>query len=248
MNLRDEQRDRLRRTIEWARKIEEHLADVREKHPGEVHFRPASTAISMIGLRADRPQRGKPSIKNLESLAANFEEEFRAHCIECEQGRTTPEKRLQSYLVSSAYRNERRMADLHVDGEDPPAFVTDELSLPVDGGRIVCDLLAVRGDRPAAVELKPAREMKRLVEQVTGYAALVEEHMDLFAELFGVVMGRPMDLRPPCEKWIVWPHPAGHHRDPREEELAALGIRVVGYTEVEGGFEFRVGRSLLHQR
>jgi hypothetical protein len=121
---------------------------------------------------------------------------------------------------------------------------TEGCVLPVDGGHMVCDLLALRGSRPVAIELKPGRAMKRLVEQVTGYAALVEEHRVLFANLFSVVLGRPVKLQSPCERWIVWPHPTGHHRDPREDELAGLGIRVVGYTEVEGGFGFRVGRAV----
>ncbi len=248
MNVRDAQRDRLRRTIEWARKIEEHLADVRARHLGQVHFRPSSTAVSMIGLRPDRPQRGKSSVTNLRRLTANFEQEFRTHCIDCDHRRTTPEKRLQSFLLSTAYHNDRRIMGLHDDAENPVVFITDELSLPVDDGEIVCDVLALNGERPVAMELKPARQMKRLVAQVTGYSALVEEHIDLFTELFGVVLDRPVDLRAPCEKWIVWPHPTGHDRDPREEELAGRGIRVVGYTEVEGGFAFRVGRSPLHER
>jgi hypothetical protein len=243
MTSRARQRDSLQSTIAWARQIEQHLALVRDRHLGGVHFRPSSTSVSMIGLHPDRPQRGKSSITNLARLAATFDAEFRRHCIDCDHGRPTPEKRLQSHLLANAYRHDRRMPDLHVDGAPPLTFVTDELSLPLDTGRIVCDLLALHGDRPAAIELKPGREMTRLVEQVTRYAALVDEHIDLFAELFTVVLGRTMDLHYPCERWIVWPHPRGHDRDPREDELASLGIRVVGYEENDGAFMFRVGRS-----
>lgn len=244
MTVRDEQRDRLRRTIGWARKVEELLAGARKQHLGEIHFRPASTGISMIGLRPDRPQRGKSGIKNLERLADEFDKLFREHCIECAHGRPTPEKRLQSYLVAEAYRNERRLQPLSADGSVPLLFVTDELSLPTSDGRIVCDLLALHGTRPVVIELKPAREMKRLVEQVTSYSALVEDHLDLFGELYSVILGSEVSLEAPCQRWIVWPAVNGHDRDPREDQLAELGIRVVGYAEAEGEFGFRTGRRV----
>jgi hypothetical protein len=81
--------------------------------------------------------------------ASNFEAEFRAHCVDCEHGRPTPEKHLQSWMVAEAYRNDRRQLPLAApDLASPLLFITDELVLPVDGGRIVCDLLAVSGDRP----------------------------------------------------------------------------------------------------
>jgi len=236
VTLRNQQRDRLQQTIDWARKTEETLAEVRRRHLGEVHFRPGSTGISMVGLRPDRPQRGKSAISNLNRLAADFERLFRKHCVDCDHGRPTPEKLLQSVLVAEAYRTGRKLASLC--GGDAPLFVTDELSLPVERGRIVCDLLALDGDRPAVIELKPARAMKRLVEQVTAYSALVDEHLDLFEALYSVVLGRPVSLMSPCERWIVWPAVPGRDRDPREDELAALGVRVVGYAESEGGFEF----------
>ena len=244
MNLRDQQRDRLQRTIDWARKIEDVLADVRQRHLGAVHFRPASTGISMVGLRPDRPQRGKSGITNLDRLAADFDELFREHCVDCDHGRPTPEKRLQSFLVAAAYRSERRLAPLSAGDEVPLVFVTDELSLPTEDGRIVCDLLALHGTRPVIIELKPAREMKRLVQQVTSYAALVEAHLDLFAELYSVILDDASSLEPPCERWIVWPAVEKHERDPREDELAELGIRVVGYTESDSGFAFDIGRRV----
>ncbi|MBK6919373.1 MAG: hypothetical protein IPH07_18400 [Deltaproteobacteria bacterium] len=245
MTTHDRQRERLQRTIEWARRIEAHLADVRDAHLGEVHFRPSSTAISIIGLRPDRPQRGKSTITNIVGLAANFEREYAEHCVACDHTRETPEKRLQSFLLAGACRNRRHIRDLQLDEQEAPLlFVTDELSLPVENGEIVCDILALHGDLPAAIELKPARQMKRLVEQVTDYAALVDEHADLFGELYSVILGRRVELHAPCERWIVWPHPVRNARHPREAELAALGVRVVGYAEIEEGFEFKIGRAV----
>ena len=49
-------------------------------------------------------------------------------------------------------------------------FVTDEIALPVEGGEIVCDILALRRDggrsTPVLLELKDDRLLTRLAEQV----------------------------------------------------------------------------------
>ena len=167
MSIRDDQRSRLRRTIEWARKIEEELAETRTSRLGEVHFRPSSTGISMVGLRPDRPQRGKSRIINLQRLASTFETKFQTHCVDCDQGRPTPEKRLQSFLISNAYRHARRLEDLSgADGDEELLFVTDELSLPTVEGDKCCDVLALHGNRPAVIELKPARKKRGLCRKV----------------------------------------------------------------------------------
>lgn len=247
MSIRDDQRSRLRRTIEWARKIEEELAEVRRSRLGEVHFRPSSTGISMVGLRPDRPQRGKSRITNPQRLASTFEREFQTHCVDCDHRRHTREKRLQSFLIGNAYRHARRLEELSGGkGDEELLFVTDELPLPTverpRGQR--CDILALHGNQPTVIELKPARNKEELVKQATGYARLVEEHLELFSELFSVVLSRKVKLCKPCQRWIVWPHPVGHDRDPQEDSLARLGIRVAGYTEVEDGFRFQVGRRV----
>ena len=124
---------------------------------------------------------------------------------------------------------------------------TNEISLPVESGKIVCDILALRGDHgrctPVLLELKDTRMLKRLVEQVEGYAALIDEDQDLFGDLYGALLGRDVAFDAPTEKWIVWPK-AGDDVDPREAELRDRGIRVVGYTEDgAGGYGFRVGGS-----
>jgi hypothetical protein len=94
------------------------------------------------------------------------------------------------------------------------------------------------------MELKSERLLTRRIGQVGGYAAIVNQHADLYGELFGALMGREVVLRGPTEKWIVWPA-AGEGPDPREAELGETGIRVVGYGETDdGGYVFRVGRGV----
>lgn len=258
MSVHDLQQRRLSDTISWARKIREHLQGVLDEHQGLVHFRPSSGGIAMVGLTPERPQRGKSAIKNLAKLAANFAAEFRKHCVDIEQEGLKAEKILQSWMIAEAYRNHRRMVSLNMASAATPSpvellFVTDEIAMPTtsDGkGRIVCDMLALRalvdGIVPVVVELKTERRLKRLVAQVRDYAALVDEHAGLFAELYSATLGKDLIFTGPCERWIVWPM-SGEDRDAREEEPATAGVRVVGYSPSSTGFDFRVGENPLRR-
>ena len=55
---------------------------------------------------------------------------------------------------------------------------------------------------------------------------MVDAHAELFAQLFGALLGRDVTFVGSPEKWIVWPA-AGEGRDPQEEKLAGHGTRVV---------------------
>ena len=112
---------------------------------------------------------------------------------------------------------------------------------------MVCDFLALRRGpdgycRPAVIELKSARQLSRLVDQVCGYAACMAQLSDEFAALYSAVLGESIAFDGPPECWIVWPK-KGETVDPREEELCQSGIRVVGYQAEGGGYTFRVGRA-----
>ena len=253
VDVTEQQREYLRNVIMWARGISEHLSDIHDRHRGRVHFRPSSGGVAMIGLLPQRPQRGRGGYKNLVRLAERFEDEFDRHCRHIDQGRPTPEKRLQSFLISEAYENGRLMISINeaTDRTQDPAvlyFATDELALPIGGRqRVVCDLLALRPAaagryRPVVIELKSAREMKRLLAQVNAYAAVIEAHTKLFGELFSTLLGRDIAIESECERWIVWPAlPSG--AEPREQELAEKGVRVVSYVERDNGFDLRAFRS-----
>ena len=205
---------RLQATIGWARKIRTTLQPVLEANRSRVHFRPSSTAVAMVGLLHDRPQRGKSGIRDLDRLVRNFEALFAEHCRDIEHGRVTGEKALQSALIREAYGNGRKLASVNVASEstDDPVdltFITDEIPLPVENGKMVCDILALRRDAgrstPVLIELKDDRMLARLVEQVDCYAALMDAHGDLFAELFGALLGE--DVRwEPSRGGALFPH------------------------------------------
>jgi ADP-ribosyl-[dinitrogen reductase] hydrolase len=249
MEVKLEQQRRLEETISSARKIRAHLQHVLKAHGHEVHFRPGSTGVAMVGLLHDRPQRGRSGIKDLEAFARSYESEFEKHCRSVTQGRPTGEKALQSFLISNAFEHNGRLHAINTasTSTNEPVeltFVTDEISLPIETSKIVCDVLALRRDHgrctPVLLELKDTRALGRLIKQVDTYAALIDEHAELFAQLFGALLGEDLRFDAPTEKWIVWPQ-AGERVDPREDELAAKQIRLVGYTGQPGKYAFRVG-------
>ncbi|MEI9937861.1 MAG: hypothetical protein WDO69_11640 [Pseudomonadota bacterium] len=205
----------------------------------------------MVGLLPDRPQRGKGGLTNLKSVGEGFEATFDAHCRNVEQGRVTGEKALQSHLIRKARTNGRRLASLNEASaatEDPVElwFITDEISLPSANGKVVCDILALRRDggrsTPVLIELKDSRQLTRLVAQIEGYAALIDLHADLFAELFSALLGEAIAFDGPTEKWIVWPAvaPSGG-ADPRTSQLLEQSIRLASYVLVDGRYSFVVG-------
>jgi len=187
---------------------------------------------------------------NLSRIADEFESMFATHCRDIDHGRVTGEKALQSFLISDAYSHQRRMRSLNQATQTTNApvelwFITDEIALPSERGKIVCDVLALRRDNgrctPVLLELEDARDLTQLVQQVSTYSDLINTHAAAFAELYGALLGEPIQFDAPAEQWIVWPA-AGLERDPREEQLSALGIRTVGYTEDPSKrYQFRVG-------
>ncbi len=241
------QREQLKETIEWARTISTDLGELQKSEGARVHFRPSSNGIAMVGLLPDRPQRGKTGITKSKQIAADFEKLFKKHCVDIGHGRKTPEKELQSFLISESYKNKRSIKPINAECDSPELiFVTDEIPVPSVPRKIVCDLLAARkvkgGYIPVLLELKSDRAKKRLIEQVESYSVIIDNHADLYAQLYSALLGRKVRFVGPCEKWIVWPL-AGKDKDPQEESFAELGVRVVGYEKEKNGFSFRVGKA-----
>jgi len=213
---------RLEATIDRADEIRKVLGTLQQARGHKVHFRPSATGVAMVGLTSDRPQRGKSGIRDLARLARNFEEAFKKHCLPDEQGRETPERALQSFLIRNALSNGRRMKALEAAVGKGPAlrFITDELSLPDGKGKVVCDLLALRDDdTPVVIELKSSRDRDRLVHQVTSYARIVDGHREEFSRLYSAVLGQPVALRHTAEMWLIWPPPAKGDRGPGDDDI-----------------------------
>lgn len=254
---RDTERKRLIQITDSAREIATHLSDILAAQTLPIHFRPSSDGVTLVGLDLTCPQLGRGGY-DAQRLRARYQEAFEAHCT-TPPGRDTPEKRLQSFLIRDAYQHGRRMAALmSAAGDDPTAdirFITDELALVTAGGdKLVCDLLAVRlpdGDparaTPVLIELKSARHMTRLVEQLTRFAGELHLYHKEFSQIASALLGMEVAFAREPELWMVW-RAAGKHLmpDPREEELGAQGIRVVQYVHdgdgADHGYRFHVGR------
>jgi len=246
------QRKQLEGTIHWASQLRETLQTLIELHGDRVHFRPSSSGVSTIGLLHERPQRGAGALTSLKQITEDFENFFARHCNPKDHGRKTGEKELQSFLIREAYMHRRLMEPINVESRKTTSpvelvFVTDEIALPLQTGKIVCDILAFRRESngtviPVLLELKDDRAMTRLIEQVDGYAALIDSHSDLFAQLYSALLGESLRFTKKTEKWIVWPS-SGQEIEPREQKYAEKGIRVVCYDQQGSQFSFRVGAA-----
>lgn len=247
MTFHPERDAAIRAAASWARRVREEHPAILASGGARAHIRPSSSGVTVIGLTPERPQRGSKCITNLARLERDFEEIYRTACLPEDHGRPTPEKRLQSALIRESLAHDRELVSLtdasnKTQSKAHLRFVTDELALPPD--KIVCDLLALREDDgacvPVVIELKSKRDLARLVEQTQKFAAIVDAHRAAFEELYAAVLGRSIAFSGPAERWIVWPGDA-KSRDPKEEQLRSVGVRVVSYSEDGGSYAFRCG-------
>lgn len=239
----------LRETTRWAARVREALGGLQEEHGDIVYFRPTTGGFTMVGLLPDKPQLGKSfsSPAALARVRENFGDEFKKWCDADVPARSTPEKRLQSFLIADALIHGRRMVALseamrEAGHEVDLTFLTDELVIPSIGRDQRVDLLCLEsgddGDRLAIIELKSERAMTELLGQTALYAELLTPHLERLAELASAILGRTLVLSGPIKKWAIWPGLPGRD-EPREREFAEAGVRLVGYEEGEGGFRFR---------
>jgi hypothetical protein len=238
MTRPEKQAARIDDILPWARLVGE-LRGTWRPDEQMVHLRPSGTGIRLVDLRQTRSQLDRGQI-TCQQDACETLRHLLDQTREVPPGRPTPEKRLQSWLIATAYHHQGQIAPLAHD----LTFITDEQWFPGERKDFVCDLLAVRGTAPVVIELKSVRQMTRAVEQLREAADLVDAHRGRFAMLFGAVLGRPVKLDRSCEKWLVWPAAAGHAVDPRARQLAGMGVRVVSYTERGQDFLFAVGPAV----
>ena len=244
-----EREERLERIIKSAEEMIPSAKNIQEDEKiQDVHFRPTSDGITIVSLNPESPQLGVPC-KDIEHIAENLKQLAKIS----QPGRSTPEKKLQSFLIRDAYNHGGKMACLKESRKTDPTveliFVTDEIFLPVGESKRGrgCDLLAVRntnaGPVPVLLELKSERKKKELVEQVETYSRLVNEHADRFGKLYSELLGRSIKFAGPCEKWIVWPEIPSKDLGPdeHEEALTQRGIRLVCYEQKGDEFSFHVG-------
>ena len=132
-DLLNDQRKHLKAVTYWADQIRNELSPILNTHSGQVHFRPNSRGFSMVGLLPKRPQRGRSGLRNAKRVAEDFLALFETYCVLPPQGRSTPEKELQSWMTAEAYRNNRQFLciDQSTTEDTHTLFVADELARTV---------------------------------------------------------------------------------------------------------------------
>lgn len=132
-------------------------------------------------------------------------------------------------------------------------FLTDELAIVTDDGKTVLDLMAVRQDGnigvPVVIELKSDRRLKRLTEQVSRAATLIDGNRSAFEQMIEAYWGEPTRLAAAAERWIIWPS-AGDDRhgdlDPREVACRSERVRLVTYDgNAKMGFHLHAANRIL---
>jgi hypothetical protein len=239
------QRRHLEELVARAERIHAVLGHLLAEHGNRVHFRPSATGVDMVGLTPERPFALRPAIKNVGRFVERFEEEFQRHCVDVPAGRVGAEQKLQAYLMRTAYPNRRRMLPLEHAAAESGApvqleFVTDDIVVPYMGRRFACDLLAVEtapeGAHAVVLEVGRKRGDPLNVQRVIDYARIVSHQSPVFSRLFSALLGRPITLVEPCQRWILWP--TATEPDTLEGELRANGIRLAEYEAA--GDEFRL--------
>lgn len=224
-------------TTGWATTVRSELGDIQGQEGHRVWFRPTTTGFGMVGLLIAKPQLGT-SYTSTAKVLTDFESEFSRQCDGPGPKRYTPEKRIQSYLVADALTHERRMEAL----DEALVFLTDELVIPSIEGDQRLDMLALRrlpqGARLVLIELKSERAMTELLRQAQTYSGFLDNHMTSLSDLASAILGEPVEITEPCERWVVWPATGNSESEPRIPEFTAHGIRVVGYRESGESFEF----------
>lgn len=242
--------ERLASTLVWAQRLRASLRPLLEAHGDRVGFRPGAKGIAMVGLLAERPQRGRSRVNDLDALVRDFETAFGTFCRDIPPEKINEDDAVQSFLVRESQPHGghlRPIEQASVESGDPVEliYVNDGIVLPIPTGKLASGILALRRDggrsTPVLLQLSDNRQTRQVLYRVETYAALIDAHAARFAAIYGALLGEEIAFDGPTEKWVVWPS-AVPGRDPQEGELSGRGIRVVAYkADGAGGYTLRVG-------
>ncbi len=212
------------KTPEFVKAIEDHR-DLFKRY--SLRLRPSVNSISLVSYSSSTPQLGFSGITNA-TVLRNKLKALQQDEISLEPpGRKTPEKALQSWLISQAIANGQKLASIDAVLNDGHSyrFVTDEISLRVsddthtaaNGNRVVADLLLIRTDGQGKseivnAELKSNRDMVTY-EQIYKFRKFMgADQLRLWREFVGIILGddelqwkQASDVR----GIVVWPAPLG---------------------------------------
>ncbi len=218
-------------------------------------LRPSVGSISLVSCSSFTPQLGFSNIKDAGALQEKLEALREGRVKLCAPGRDTPEKSLQSWLISEAMQNNGRVASIEraLDDRHSYWFVSDEIALnnPETDKRLVADLLLVREDSRGElefvnVELKSQRTTETHI-QAKNFSRFIQEpdRVALWRDFAETMLPKKTCLwKEPgeCKGLVVWPFGSGV-ASPRGRTIDLLnqykaeGIDTICYA----GPEYRFG-------
>jgi len=184
----------------------------------EVHVRGNIKSLSLISLSSEKPEIGFSGLRT----DITFDDKLKK-LKNREVGRSTPEKKLQSFIIRNAIINKYQLIF-----DNNIKFITSEIAVYNENNkRIVNDILGFSDGCIYVIELKSDRAMGRLIEQVNNFENIINEKKDFFYEL--------MELydyiwdRKSIKKIIIWPEIENSRKS--SKELSDKNIIEYLYTE-----------------
>lgn len=246
---------RLIKAPEFVTTIEEYR-DLFKRY--SFRLRPSVNSISLVSCSSSTPQLGFSDITNATGLKKKLEA-LKQEKISLEPPRRkTPEKALQSWLISQAITNGQQLKSLDAVLKDGHSyrFVSDEISLKVSDDphppgsryRAVADLLLIRTNDQGEseivnVELKSQRSTETFKQIDNFWEFMGEGQRKRWREFIGIMLGgselrwKEVDAR---RGIVVWPAPVSSSSKRTKELLSkrkANGIDTICYTDPLYEFE-----------
>lgn len=250
--------DQIQSVIDSAKRLGDAFGRPLPAYDPQTYLRPVPGGCSVLSISpGERSQqgvtktwgRGPVVIKKwIRDRDDAFKRRERDEAAGTKKTRSTPEKDLQSFLISDAIEHGGWMRALMAGCSETPQprlrFLIDEVAFrkAKGEGKDVFDLMAIREQAGAhvmvAIELKSDRLLTRITNQVNTSAEFMERNRADLERLAEACWGERIRLADQAERWIVWKaNMAGRHgdADPRADVCRAKGIRLVTYAKTSSG-------------
>lgn len=204
----------------------QHHETLRQK---QCHFRGGLGGVSLVSLSNKTPELGLTGVN-----ANNASEKIAEIDNLSSPKRATPEKELQAWMINQL-----------LFGEPPDfweklnlTFVTSELRLEQDGGKVVNDILALDASGALwVIELKSDRKLDELIKQCIAFSKAIEEHKELFVKITSILVKGIIWDGKTIKRMIIWPASSGKPMERTKQLIKNNCIVAVAYAD-KYTFEF----------
>lgn len=203
----------------------------------QLHFRASVGTMSLIELSAERPELGiSCNIKKYKQgtdVLDHILQDIAKVKSKSSNQRLTPEKELQAWIIRDAILHNHQLPfDRSIQ------FITSELALQSQEfqKKVVVDIIGYSQTRGSicVIEIKYARHLKRLVEQVENFESVISEKQNFFQQLLkvhGIEANNTLNV----EKIIIWPYAESVKAS---QHLSSNNISGYGYIRTQSGYDF----------